>query len=169
MGDTYRTPFKIFTQAPISAEFWGGGIIDADNYCNGDSVACLQPDGGAMPCKAMIVDGVNRSAVASEPGFNTWTLAANTPYMNSNGSYVGTTNASKVFPFSLSSAIGGGGNAWTGLNADWSAATDNCSLWTSYTAGNGAVGTPAATTSSSINNGAPLSCADTAMVYCAQQ
>ena len=88
----------------------------------------------------MIADGVLRDATVEAQ--IDWPLQPDTEYRRPNGAIMGTTNADGVFDFPITSGINGGVFAvgWTGLNADWTAAANNCNGWSASSGFTGAYG-----------------------------
>jgi hypothetical protein len=98
-----------------------GGIAGADAMCMNDS---NKPAGGRW--KAMM-GSTDRSAVP----LNNWVLKPNTQYTRTDGTIIGTTNNDSVFIIPVDGSITDDYQAyWTGLNSDWTNATNNCSGWT---------------------------------------
>jgi hypothetical protein len=118
------------TSTPKKANF--GGVSAADALCNGSP-----PRPGTY--KALLVDGSTRVACTSAlcatngaaEGVD-WALAPNTQYVRADGqTVIGTTTAAGIFAFPLAASIDTNGfSYWTGLAADWTTSTDDCTGWT---------------------------------------
>ena len=114
----------------------GNGINEADNYCM--SVANGYPNDGRT-YRAMIVDGVNRTA---SPALD-WVLTANYDYYRLDSTFVFSADASAIFTFgAFTNSPGTSGTYRTGLLTNWGTSTDDCNNWTgsaalSATAGDG--------------------------------
>ncbi|ABZ93691.1 Hypothetical protein LBF_1168 [Leptospira biflexa serovar Patoc strain 'Patoc 1 (Ames)'] len=84
--------------------------------------------------KAMVVDGVTRSASTSAnlgDGQIDWVFAPNRTYRQFEG-VIGTTNSTGLFTSALSLRFSANSKYWTGLNGNWTTNTSNtCDLWRS--------------------------------------
>ncbi|HNN06615.1 MAG TPA: DUF1554 domain-containing protein, partial [Leptospiraceae bacterium] len=134
-----NVPKRIFITANVYNGSLGG-VSGADTKCSADS---NKPSTGTY--KALIVQGTTRRACStancsggSSEGID-WVLTANTNYYQKDGSaYVGTTSSAAIFTFSLAkpfSSADTGPLSWTGLQKDWTNSTDNCTSWTTSSAG----------------------------------
>ncbi len=146
-------------------------IAAADNICDTDFVKSHLPAAHKVcTFKAMIVSSVRTASPVLD-----WVLAPNTAYVESDGTTaIGTTTSSSIFAFSLSSPfdVAGGmvyASAWTGMKADWTADTDNCTNWTDNTFGNlGTLGKGNAVDSTSLKY-AGGGCETGYSLYCVEQ
>lgn len=156
-----------------SAAYLGDETLSGfDSACNSDA---SRPNSGTY--KAVMASSArtacttaNCSGGVSEN--SDWALSASTEYRRVDGTTViGTTTAAGIFSFALDNSVNGAGNvAWTGLDADWTNSSDNCTNWTSNSNGvDGADGLSMLTSTDAISVGTD-SC-DTASrnVYCAEQ
>lgn len=115
----------------VSAAFSGnlGGVSGADTTCGAGY-------------RALLVDGTFRfactsanCAVGGTSEHVNWVLQPNRSYYRSDlTTFVFQTNANGVFPFGTLTAVfdtaaAAPNGLWTGLNADWTTNTNNCSLW----------------------------------------
>ena len=157
-----------------------GGITGADALCNADA---NKPDSSTY--RAMIVDGVNRTACVNAncsptnggDGFG-WVFQANTTYYRQNGATyedVLTTNANRIatFPLTVNGFNSSNTNEyWTGLEVDWTVAfagSDlDCANWTGGTIAQ--TGSGGAATTDAISFASP-SCAVTGTYHliCVEQ
>ncbi len=151
-----------------------GNIAGADAKCNADAA---KPNGSVY--KAMLVDNATRRACsAASCGGATgveqsldWPIFPAKNYVRSDGTTaIGTASANALLPATLTNSIAtGGGQNWTGLNADWTTATDTCNTWSDGTSGfQGARGTQNTTTSSAWANGTNP-CVTSRGIYCVEQ
>ncbi len=143
------------------------GMTVADSSCNDGADPNKPTDMGSATYRALIVDGSTRTATTTgtnATGQLNWILDANRDYYLKTGSskpYTGkvfTTNSSKLFSFgSLTNAFSGssGDNFWTGLNSNWTTASNHCNSWTDDISSGitGQYGLGGTTSSSSISNG----------------
>lgn len=151
-----------------------GDISGADALCNADSA---KPN--ASSYKAMLSDMLTRSACTTpacsgaagvEQSLD-WPLFAAVNYVRTDGTTpIGTTSANALLPATLTNAIAtGGGQNWTGLNADWTSSTDHCSGWIDGTSSfSGARGTQNSGTATAWYNGSNP-CVTGRGLYCAEQ
>ena len=134
-----------------------GGPTGADAKCMSDS---NYPGSGTF--KAMLTDGSTRiacttancsgSGAAEHTG---WVLAASTAYYRVDGTtLIGTTNAAGIFSFPLTNSFSTAASYyWSSLNTDWTVyggGAVHCTGWTTNSSGNGEMGDPSATDTSSI-------------------
>ncbi|PJZ75576.1 hypothetical protein CH365_17665 [Leptospira neocaledonica] len=117
------------------------GMTVADDSCNDGADPNKPTDMGSATYKALIVDGSTRVATTTgtnASGQTNWVLDASTDYYLKNGGLpysnkVFTTNSFKLFSFgSLTTAFSGSGSDsfWTGLNSNWTTASNHCNMWT---------------------------------------
>ncbi|EMM76698.1 endostatin-like outer membrane lipoprotein, LenD-like [Leptospira santarosai] len=149
------------------------GLYGADKLCNTDvnnSSELSLVEGKAKPFKAMVVDGINRRASVTAnhgDGQIDWVLKPNTEYkrIDVNPITVGVTNSAGLFTFPLNSTWHpfAGDNIWTGLNSDWTGASENCGMWMDPDA-NGRYGDSDSTTDEAISVGVSA-CGDTTFVH----
>ena len=93
---------------------------------------------GVKGAKAFLTDGVARVACQTSGcsgGISEhmdWVLSPNTMYYRADGNLVAVSDSAGLFDFPLSaSAVLNGGEWWTGLSMDWTAAGADCNGWTS--------------------------------------
>ncbi|BDA79595.1 hypothetical protein LPTSP3_g25250 [Leptospira kobayashii] len=141
-------------------------LTEQDGFCQTDT---NRPTWGTY--KALISNTVSRVATTTgtdATGQNAWVLAASKGYYLATGfsapytNRVFTTNTNKLFSFgSLTTALPAG-TYWTGLNSNWTTATNNCVNWSQNdpsdpTPAGGiyetTYGSGSSTTSSSISGG----------------
>lgn len=140
------SPANVATNADNDKVIWvttglfnpnfNAGLGVADGYCGTDA---NKPSFGSY--KALLADSTTRTATTSAGtaiGQNGWIMIPNTDYyLGSSGggpftNKVFTTNANSYFTFgSLTTAFNStAAGHWTGLNADWTTATNTCTNWT---------------------------------------
>lgn len=161
------------------ASGYSNGIAGADARCSADA---NKPSTGTY--KALLTDGTgspNRRAClnancSSGPSEGIdWVLRANTAYFRADFTPIATTNANKIFAFSLTNAIQGGASAgqtvWLDLGSDWrSVSTLHCGQWTiGSNVDSGGVVDPTLTNSSAISGGSTTCNATTKKLYCVEQ
>ncbi|MDI7207297.1 DUF1554 domain-containing protein [Leptospira santarosai] len=149
------------------------GLYGADKLCNTDvnnSSELSLVEGKAKPFKAMVVDGINRRASVTAnhgDGQIDWVLKPNTEYkrIDVNPITVGVTNSAGLFTFPLNSTWHpfAGDNIWTGLNSDWTGASENCGMWMDPDA-HGRYGDSDSTTDEAISAGVSA-CDDSAFIH----
>ncbi len=141
------------------------GIARADSLCMKSSNV---PPGTTF--KALMVDGVNRDAVA----LIDWVLTPNTNYYQLSGrTLIGQTNALAVFNVqsgTLTNPIspGAGSFAWTGIGSNLWAAGNHCSQWSS-TGGTGHMGVLGSVTAQAIGVTTTSNCALMQGIFCVEQ
>jgi hypothetical protein len=161
---------RVFISATATAANLGG-IAGADAKCQADA---NRPD-ATKTYKAFLVDGSLRRACTTancaggEAEHVDWPLLANTTYTRADGvTEIATTNAAGIFVFPLSNSIGVG-QAWTGMNADWTTSTDLCTAWTANAAAaNGSKSGGDATDDHALFSGAPEACSTTGFLFCVE-
>ncbi|HNF16153.1 MAG TPA: DUF1554 domain-containing protein, partial [Leptospiraceae bacterium] len=153
-----------------------GGVAGADTKCDSDTV---RPNDGST-YRALVVDnsGTARRACTTanctNPAENlNWAFKPSTSYVRaSDSTTIMTTNAGGVFPFgTLTNSFTSGATVsyWTGLRSTWDSSSNDCSDWTSSSAGsNGRTGDSSATDSTSIRNNTP-SCSTQWYLLCVEQ
>jgi len=170
------TTRKLFVTAlavstDLSAGMGGGlGTVAADGLCQSDA---NYPGSGSY--KAVIANSFRTACTTANcgggPSENSdWALAPNTEYVRPAGSVIGTTTANGIFTFPLDLAFDATATSvMTGLNTNWTSATDNCQDWASSSGGDSfAAGDATAVNNTSLNNGT-LTCNNTRPLVCAQQ
>ena len=167
---------KIYvTDLSYTADLSSGGmaneIVVADGFCASDT---NKPSGGGT-YKAMIVSSLRVACTTANCGGGTgehtdWVLAPSTEYRQADGTTViGTTTANGVFTFPLTNAVGASAIVMTGLNTDWTSATDNCTDWSTSVAGDYVAGEASSTSNTFLNNGSLESCATVRPLICVEQ
>jgi len=142
------------------------GVARADSFCMRSSVV---PPGPTY--KALLVDGVNRDAVAQVD----WVLSPNTRYYQVDGrTLIAQTTALAVFDVqsaNLTNPIApGAGYAWTGVGSNQWAAGTHCNEWSTSSAGlTGQIGTLGRVNAQAIGVNASSVCFNPAAVYCVEQ
>lgn len=150
-----------------------GGAAGADAKCNSDAA---KPAGATSTYRALIVDSTRRACSTANCGGGIsenldWVLYPNKIYYRPDGTtIIMTTNAAGIAAFNLTNpmTIAAANPAWTGLNADWTSNSVNCSNWTT-TAGTGAFGTINSATSSSIFQNTTNCTGTTYYLYCVER
>ncbi len=154
----------------LSFPFGPPATITADGLCQSDN---NKPSGGGT-FKALIVDSTRTACTSADCGVGgatenvDWVIAPSTTYARPSGTVIGTTSASGIFAFPLTAAISATATSvMTGLNTNWTNATDNCLDWTSadggdsLSAGNATVLTSSAIASGTTSCGSyPLICVE---------
>lgn len=154
---TCASPIIFVTDSVMAGDI--GSIANADLMCTNDE---NYPGSGTY--KAMIDDGATRTATVD------WVLAADMTYTRTDGTVIGTTNASATFDFDITSPIDpAGGVTWTGLNYNWTSEVNNCLAWTSASVTeHGSVGRADAVDSNLITS-TTAQCDQSKYLYCVQQ
>ncbi|XDD48303.1 DUF1554 domain-containing protein [Leptospira sp. WS39.C2] len=152
------------------------GISGLDSQCNSDE---NKPSGGGN-YKAMVADGTNRvactsanCATASTSEHIDWILKPNKEYRRDDGSTViGYTTKNGIFESDLtneiSSVINGTNLTITGLNANWTNSSNDCSNF-STTVGNVAIGSHIEKTITSVIAFGSAVCSSTRKLICVEQ
>lgn len=169
----------IYITDSLTVGNYNSGMTAADTFCNDGAETNKPSDIGAATFKALLADNSTRRATTTgtdATGQLAWVLQPSTEYYLKTGSApytnrIFTTNSFGFFSFgSLTTALGSpAGDLWTGLNANWTTAADNCSNWTSDSPGvNGRFGVTGATNSTSISS-AIGACNTSKRLICVQQ
>jgi len=111
-----------------------GGSFQADTKCNSDA---NKPSGtGPSAFMAMIADNFRHACTSAGcsggVGENSlWVLDPDTAYVRVDGTVIGTTDSSGIFPgLSLDNAITTDPvDVWTGIEVDWTRTATDCSSW----------------------------------------
>ena len=151
-----------------------GNMAGADAKCNSDG---SKPN--ASTYKALLADGVSRRActgASCSPSTGVdqsldWPLFPGKNYVRADGTTaIGTASTNALLPGTLTNSIAtGGGQNWTGLNSDWTTASDNCNVWSDGSSGfSGMRGTQNATASTAWSNG-QNPCVTSRGIYCVEQ
>lgn len=148
-------------------------IVAADALCNSDvQISHFSSPHNTSTYKALLAAAGVRTA---SPALN-WVLAPSKEYLRSDESTsIGTTTSDSVFTFPLTNSFVHYNGmtsdiASTGLNVDWTTASDNCSNWTNNTSGSRFAADGNATNSTAIyDSGRSLSCTDGYILFCVEQ
>ena len=124
----------------------------ADCYCMLDT---NNPDPISGPIFKAMLSGATRKATTNAncspdcAGRMDWVLQPNRRYVDLNASSLFITNSNAIFdvaaPTELLGALNHRGTAaeyWSGLSADWTQSSTNCTDWSDGSAGQGSVGQP---------------------------
>ncbi|WP_244935931.1 DUF1554 domain-containing protein [Leptospira bouyouniensis] len=152
------------------------GISELDNQCNSDE----NKPSGSGTYKAMVADGTNRiactsanCATGSTSEHIDWVLKPNKEYRRADGTTViGKTSVNGIFESDLtnevSTVINGTNFAITGLNANWTNSSNDCSNF-STTGANVAFGSHIEKTIASIIAFGNTTCSNSRKLYCVEQ
>lgn len=175
---------KIIFVTDIAIDGNIGTIGDADTSCITNAILKLLANPANY--KAMIV-GTDRTACTTDmcSGAGSgehadWVLKANTTYIRTDATVIGTTDVNALLPIPLINSIDPTKtDVWTGIEyrnsmiglpaSRWVNATSNCNNWT-INAGNvaGETGNPSVSNNTSIDAGNPV-CSGLKNLYCVEQ
>jgi hypothetical protein len=147
-------------------------VADADAACE-----AAKPAGHTGTFKALYAGGTRTACtnaycnplVGSD--LQDWPLLPTTSYESITGDLIFTTGTRPIVEAgaTVGQLVNNNNQAWTGLNANWTAATANCSGWSSASSGvNGTFGWPS-NTSSAVWSGYTTICSVTKGLYCVEQ
>lgn len=155
------------------------GATGADSICNGDASRPVTTSTYKAMLGATNGGGTSRTACTTADcstgsGEHTrWVLAANQEYRRADGTTViGTTTSSGIFAFPLTNSFGTctSGVAWGGFLNDWTSAINSCGGWTFGGVSDARLLSCTSTTSSALDSvGAPVTCAASHQLICAEQ
>ncbi|HEY8206370.1 MAG TPA: DUF1554 domain-containing protein [Myxococcaceae bacterium] len=165
LQDDERVIFTLSTARAGDMTDPGGTYLMLDTLCSDDPVRSTQNLNYVQALIAADYQGVYYfQRVASQTanlgdGQVNWVLQSGKNYVSETrtGPVIGRANMRNLFDFPLAHALGPIGDAWTGLNADWTSATENCDQWTNPTvSASGSAGGTGATNSTAIFKGSTL-------------
>ena len=124
----------------------------ADCYCMLDTA---NPDPISGPVFKALISGSGRSATSNAncspdcAGRSDWVLQPNRRYVDTGANTVFITDSNSIFDVTSASELVGSlthgassAEYWSGLSADWTQSSTNCSGWSDGVTGNGSVGQP---------------------------